>query len=84
MGWLSICQRILLVFGKDEAITIKQITELFLISRTAVTFHLNILEKAGLIQRQSVGREVYCRLEAKVLIQSLQKVLAYVKEENLV
>lgn len=36
-------------------------------SRTAVTKHLHILESAGLVASQKVGREKRYRLEAKPL-----------------
>ena len=74
-------QRILLIFEADEEITIKQVTELFSLSRTPIAFHLNVLEKAGVLQRRAAGREVFYRLSTTPIVCALESVLKYVQEE---
>lgn len=74
-------QRILLVFEAGEELTIKQIADLFPFSRTTTLFHLNVLEKAGLLLRRRDGREVYFRLNKAPLLDALQRVNKYAMEE---
>src|SRR5262249_38301806 len=47
--------------------TVTEIAEPFEISLNAVSKHLKVLENAGLIQRQVLGREHYCRLRPQPL-----------------
>ncbi|MFJ7934723.1 ArsR/SmtB family transcription factor [Sporosarcina sp. NPDC096371] len=58
---------------------ISMISSHFTMSRTAVTKHLHVLESAGLVTSQKVGREkLYC-LEAKPL-QKLQTWLVFYEQ----
>ncbi|MDR1733060.1 MAG: metalloregulator ArsR/SmtB family transcription factor [Synergistaceae bacterium] len=75
-------QRILLLFEPGEELTIKTIADLFPCSRTSVTHHLAVLEKAGLLGRRRAGRDVYLRLEKSVLIDTLSSVLQYAQTET--
>lgn len=50
-----------------SAATVTDIAEPFEMSLNAVSKHLKVLEKAGLIQRQVLGREHYCRLRPQPL-----------------
>ena len=43
----------------------------FVISQPAVTKHLNVLERAGLIARNKQGRQRFCRLQPNALQGSL-------------
>ncbi len=54
-----------LLAGKE--LPISTISSHFTMSRTAVTKHLHVLESAGLVISQKVGREKRYRLEAKPL-----------------
>ncbi len=54
-----------LLAGKE--LPISMISSYFTMSRTAVTKHLHVLESAGLVASQKVGREKRYRLEAKPL-----------------
>lgn len=49
------------------AATINEIAAPFTISLNAVSKHLKVLEKAGLIKRTVIGREHYCELNAEPL-----------------
>lgn len=43
-------------------LTVAQLSEGLELSRPAITKHLNVLEDAGIIEREKVGRHVECRL----------------------
>jgi DNA-binding transcriptional ArsR family regulator len=53
--------------ARGEA-TVSELAAPFEISRPAVSKHLNVLVRAGLISRRRAGREVRCRLETKPLV----------------
>ena len=50
--------------------TVSEIAAPFAISRPAVSKHLKVLDRAGLVSRQRDGREVLCRFEAGALIEA--------------
>ncbi len=74
-------QRILLSFDKDERLTILQIVEGSQLSRTAVTHHLKVLERGGALQSEKIGREVYFWVNKPFMLQALQNVINYIKED---
>ena len=49
------------------ATTVTNIAEPFELSLNAISKHLKVLEKAGLIQREVLGREHYCRISTEPL-----------------
>lgn len=51
--------------GKSSTVT--EIAEPFSTSLNAISKHIRILERAGLIRREIIGREHHCSLEAKPL-----------------
>lgn len=72
-------RRKLLEILAGKELPISTISSHFIMSRTAVTKHLHVLESAGLVTSQKVGREkLYC-LEAKPL-QKLQTWLAFYEQ----
>ena len=74
-------QRILLLFEPEEALSIKAIADLFPFSRTNMTHHITVLERAGILTRSKSGRDVFLRLNKSVLTDALESVLTYVKTE---
>ena len=74
-------QRILLLFEPGEELNIKTIADLFLYSRTSVTHHITVLERAGILARTKSGRDVFLRLNKNVLADALESVLTYIKTE---
>ena len=50
--------------------TVSQLAEPFPVSLNAISKHLMVLERAGLIRREVRGREHHCRLEAARLRQA--------------
>jgi DNA-binding transcriptional ArsR family regulator len=49
------------------SLTVGQIASGFAISAPAITKHLKILERSGVVAREVVGRVHHCRLEPKVM-----------------
>ena len=74
-------QRILLLFEREEELGIKAIADLFPFSRTNMTHHIAVLERAGILTRSKSGRDVFLRLNKNVLTGALESVLTYVKTE---
>jgi DNA-binding transcriptional ArsR family regulator len=74
-------QRILLLFERGEELNIQAIADLFPFSRTNITHHITVLERAGILDRYKSGRSVFLRLNKDVLVGALESVLTYVKTE---
>lgn len=75
-------QRILLLFGRNERLTIKEIVDVFPASRTAVVHHIKVLEDAGVIRRQKVGKEVHLWIDKRLLVKSIRTVANFIWERR--
>jgi DNA-binding transcriptional ArsR family regulator len=75
-------QRILLAFEKGEKLNILQIVSTTTLSRTAVTHHIKVLHQAGVLNSEKKGKEVYFWINGAVVIDAMQRVLAYIKNET--
>ncbi len=62
-------RRAILARLAERSRTVSEIAEPFDMSLNAVSKHLRVLERAGLIQRKVRGREHHCSLEAEPLRQ---------------
>jgi DNA-binding transcriptional ArsR family regulator len=51
--------------ARDAELAVTQIAEPFAVSLPAVMKHLDVLARAGLIEREKTGRTVRCRLRAE-------------------
>jgi len=60
-------RRAILAALSRKPATITEIARPFPVSLNAISKHIKILERAGLVRRTVVGREHYCRLEAQPL-----------------
>ncbi len=60
-------RRQILMRVAQGAATVTDIAEPFAMSLNAVSKHLKVLERAGLIQRQVLGREHHCRISPEPL-----------------
>ncbi len=69
-------RREILVRLANGAATVSDIAKPFELSLNAVSKHLKVLEKAGLIERQVRGREHYCYINPQPL-ESVTNWLAY-------
>lgn len=74
-------QRILLAFEPGERLSIRQIVAASVLSRTAVTHHLKVLQQGGVLQSEKVGKEVYFWIDKAQMTDGLQRVLDYVRTQ---
>jgi DNA-binding transcriptional ArsR family regulator len=74
-------QRIMLTFEKGERLTVGQIAEVSTLSRPAVSHHLRILRRAGLLDEEKIGKEVFLSVNKQLLVEVLADVLDYVRSE---
>jgi DNA-binding transcriptional ArsR family regulator len=72
-------QRILLTFEPGERLNVTQIVSASALSRTTVSHHLKVLRRAGALQSEKVGKEVYFWIDKPNIIHLLQCVLDYVQ-----
>jgi len=75
-------QRILLAFEKGEKLNILQLVSTSALSRTAVTHHIKVLQHAGVLQSEKVGKEVFFWINKDLVIGALQSVLSYIEAET--
>jgi DNA-binding transcriptional ArsR family regulator len=57
--------------GDRESLSVSELAQPFSISLPAVIKHLDVLDDAGLIARQKIGRTVTCRLTASPMEQAM-------------
>ena len=74
-------QRILLTFEPGEKLNVGQIVEVSTLSRSAVSHHLKLLHRAGVLDTEKVGKEVYYWVNKPFLETSMGAVLAYIREK---
>jgi len=74
-------QRILLLFEPGEQINIKNVAEQFNLSRTAVVHHISVLQEAGILKGERVGKEVIMYVDWNVITQALGRVISLIKAE---
>ncbi|MDR2725915.1 MAG: helix-turn-helix domain-containing protein [Candidatus Adiutrix sp.] len=74
-------QRILLLFEPGEQINIKNVAEQFNLSRTAVVHHISVLQEAGILKGERVGKEVIMYVDWNVITQALGRVISLIDEE---
>jgi DNA-binding transcriptional ArsR family regulator len=60
-------RRAILVTLRRRPATITEIARRFPVSLNAVSKHVKVLERAGLVHRDVIGREHYCRVEVEPL-----------------
>lgn len=74
-------QRIMLTFEKGERLTVGQIAGVSTLSRPAVSHHLKILRRAGLLDEEKIGKEVFLSVNKALLVETLGDVLDFVRSE---
>jgi DNA-binding transcriptional ArsR family regulator len=67
---------ILLRLARGEA-TVNELTELFEISQPAISRHLKVLEKAGLIRRSRDAQRRPSRVETKPIVEAVRWIERY-------
>jgi DNA-binding transcriptional ArsR family regulator len=53
----------------DKALTVNAVADNFAISRPAISKHLKILNECGVVEIQKRGRERYCLIQPKKLVE---------------
>ena len=74
-------QRMLLMFERDEELTIKDIFEACPLSRTAVAHHIGVLRDAGVLTAEKRGKEVFLKPDTEIALEALDRLRAYITEE---
>lgn len=75
-------QRILLTFEPGERLNVTQIVSGSTLSRTAVSHHLKVLQQAGALKSEKIGKEVYFWIDKENITEVMQRVLDYVKNNT--
>ena len=75
-------QRILLLFEPGERLNVGQIAEVSTLARSTVSHHLKILQEAGVLGSEKVGKEVHFWIDRAALDEALSNVLAYVRDNT--
>ena len=71
-------QRILMLFEPDEQLNIKCIADQFNLSRTAVVHHISVLQEAGILKSERVGKEVIMNVDWDLVYKTVDKVKDYI------
>ena len=74
-------QRILLMFECGDELTIKEVVEQIPLSRTAVAHHLRVLRESGVLEAQKRGKEVYLKPNPQLVLEAIEALRGYLKEE---
>lgn len=71
-------QAMLLMFDRGEKLSIAQICAALPLSRTAVTYHLRVLARAGVLTSERAGKEVQYRIDKRTTRGALTAVVNYI------
>ena len=74
-------QKILLLFEPGEHISLSTLVSIVGMSRTAVSHHVNVLVRAGLLVPQRTGKEVFYRRDLPYTLEMLDRVRDYALAE---
>ena len=73
-------QKILLLFEPEEELSIKDIADIFPLSRTAIVHHLTVLERAGILASRRSGKASLYALRAQTVLEALNNLRQYIFE----
>ena len=71
-------QKILLLFEKNEELSIKNIVEAFSLSRTSITYHLGVLESEGVLQVRRCGKTALYSLKPQLVLEAVNRLRDYI------
>jgi len=78
-------QRILLLFQHGAELTIKDVLARVLearqVSRTALSHHLRVLRESGVLLSERRGKEVYLRPDPTRVLEAVEGLRSYIKDE---
>ena len=72
-------QRIIMLFEPGEQLNIKRIADQFNLSRTAVAHHIGVLQEAGVLKGERVGKEVLMYVDWDLILLAVDKVKSHVE-----
>lgn len=72
-------QQILLVFEPQTEMCVNEIARRFTLSRPAISHHLRVLQRAGLVQSEKRGKEVYYRPDFAYCARMLETMRRYIE-----
>lgn len=72
-------QRIIMLFEPGEQLNIKKIADQFNLSRTAVVHHIGVLQDAGILKGERVGKEVVMFVDWDLILVTLDKIKTYIE-----
>ena len=71
-------QKILLLFEPNEELPIKDIADIFPLSRTAIVHHLTVLERAEVLQSRREGKASLYSLRPGMVLAALDALRGYI------
>ncbi len=71
-------QRIIMLFEPGEQLNIKRIADQFNLSRTAVVHHIGVLQDAGILKGERVGKEVVMFVDWELISLTMDKIKTYI------
>ncbi len=71
-------QRIVMLFEPGECLNIKKIADQFNLSRTAVVHHIGVLQEAGILKGERVGKEVVMFVDWDLISLTMDKIKGYI------
>jgi DNA-binding transcriptional ArsR family regulator len=74
-------QKILLLFEPGEELSIKDIADIFPLSRTAIVHHLMVLERAGVLESRREGKSSLYHLREDLVLEAIDRLRTYILEE---
>lgn len=74
-------QKILLLFEPGEELSIKDIAEVFPLSRTSIVHHLDVLERSGVMASRREGKLALYTIKPEVVMQAMTALRDYIMEE---
>jgi len=74
-------QRILLMLEHGDELTIKDIVDRVPLSRTAFSHHVRVLRESGVLRAEKRGREVYLIPNPKLVLDAVEGLRTYIREE---
>lgn len=72
-------QRIIMLFEPGEQLNIKRIADQFNLSRTAVVHHIGVLQDAGILKGERVGKEVVMYVDWELISVTMDKIKTYIE-----
>lgn len=75
-------QRILLMFERDERLSVNQIAAASALSRPAVSHHLKILREAEILQSNKEGKQIWHWVDRARIADCLRTVLGFIEDQQ--